>query len=285
MGKVLPSFTELVYETSLRPVAYVGQRYASSSYEQWCKIEQSYGSFWKAFEALYPNRNEEEELQYMIAGSDFVVDLLACLDIMGPVNDEEKRVTGGRFTWKLREESDIKEDHKRVASDLMNPLDRRVQSAVSDHSLTVVQAFDAAGLARLQSGALSADGVVKLEIEHGEYDTYGVRACEAVFPVASNMELIQKWGMDQDPRLAFRYLDRIKEAVKMKFASGQEYSVRLHEQNVFSSCYSQEGIYSIAQPQSHTTLDIVLAKGEPEAIAESYYSCMRAQQKVWKPIK
>ena len=129
--------------------------------------------------------------------------------------DEEKRVTGGRFTWKLREESDIKEDHKRVASDLMNALDRRVQSAVSDHSLTVFQAFDAAGLARLQSGALSADGVVKLEIEHGEYDTYGVRACEAVFPVASNMELIQKWGMDQDPRLAFRYLDRIKEAVKV----------------------------------------------------------------------
>ena len=65
----------------------------------------------------------------------------------------------------------------------------------------------------------------------------------------------------------------------MKFASGQEYNVRLHEQNVFSSCYSQEDIYSIAQPQSCAILDIVLAKGGPEAIAESYYSCMRAQQK------
>ena len=32
---------------------------------------------------------------------------------------------------------------------------------------------------------------------------------------------------------------------------------------------------SIAQPQSYAILDIVLAKGGPEAcIAESYYSCM-----------
>ena len=29
---------------------------------------------------------------------------------------------------------------------------------------------------------------------------------------------------------------------KMKFASGKEYNVRLHEQNVFSSFYSQEDI-------------------------------------------
>ena len=55
--------------------------------EQWPKIEQSYESFWKAFEALYSNRIEEEELLDMIAGSDFVADLLACLDIMEPVVD------------------------------------------------------------------------------------------------------------------------------------------------------------------------------------------------------
>ena len=36
--------------------------------------------------------------------------------------EEGKRATGGRFTWKLREESDIKEDHKCLASDLMNAL-------------------------------------------------------------------------------------------------------------------------------------------------------------------
>ena len=96
----------------------------------------------------------------------------------------------------------------------MNTLDRRVQSAVSDHFLTVLQTFDAAGLVGLQCGALLADGVVKLEIEQGEYDTYGVRACEAVLSVASNMEHIQKSGMDLDPPLAFRYMGRIKEAIK-----------------------------------------------------------------------
>jgi len=89
-----------------------------------------------------------------------------------------------------------------------------VQSAVSDHFFTILQAFDAAGLVSVQCGALLADGIVKLEIEHGEYDTYGVRACEAVLTVASNIKHIQKSGMDLDPRLAFCYMSRIKEAVK-----------------------------------------------------------------------
>ena len=61
---------------------------------------------------------------------------------------------------------------------------------------------------------------------------------------------------------------------KMKFASGKEYNVRLHEQNVSSSFYFQEDIFSIPQPESCA----VLAKGGPEANAESYYSCMRVQQ-------
>ena len=160
-----------------------------------------------------------------------------------------------------------------------------------------------------------------MEIEQGKYDTYGVRACEAVLTIACNMEHIQKSGMDLDPRLAFRYMARIKEAVKLgiwkslcpswvmvqrpdeplkpqdaslvlfepvpsntldavfkKFPGGKEYNVCLHEHNVFSSFYSQEDIYSIAQPKSCVVLHIVLAKGGPEAITESYYSCMRAQQ-------
>ena len=36
---------------------------------------------------LHPNRDENEEMQYMIAGSDFVADLLAFLDILKPVVD------------------------------------------------------------------------------------------------------------------------------------------------------------------------------------------------------
>ena len=73
------AFLQLVDQSARRPVAYAGQRFASSSYEQWLKIEKSFGPFWKAFDKLYPNRDEDEELQYMIAGSDFVADLLASI--------------------------------------------------------------------------------------------------------------------------------------------------------------------------------------------------------------
>lgn len=64
----------------------------------------------------------------------------------------------------------------------------------------------------------------------------------------------------------------------MKFENGQEHNVRLHEQNVYGSFYSNPEIYSIAKPPSCALLDIVLAKGGPEAITESFYSAMRAQQ-------
>ena len=77
----------MVDEAARRPVSYATQRFASSSYEQWVKIEKSYQSLWKAFDLMHPRRSEEEEWQYMIAGSDFVQDLLAFLDIMDPVID------------------------------------------------------------------------------------------------------------------------------------------------------------------------------------------------------
>ena len=81
------AFLQLVNEDSRRPVSYATQRFASSSYEQWLKIEKSFNSLWKAFDLLHPNRLEGEEWQYMIAGSDFVADLLALLDILSPVVD------------------------------------------------------------------------------------------------------------------------------------------------------------------------------------------------------
>ena len=64
----------------------------------------------------------------------------------------------------------------------------------------------------------------------------------------------------------------------MKFDDGKEYDVRLHEQNVYASFYSNPDIYSIAKAPFCALLDIVLAKGGPEAIAESFYNSMRAQQ-------
>jgi len=64
----------------------------------------------------------------------------------------------------------------------------------------------------------------------------------------------------------------------MKFANGKQHNVRLHEQNFYSSFYAREDLYGIAKAPSCAILDIVLAKGGPEAIAESYYGAMRAQQ-------
>ena len=79
------AFLEMVDKNARRPVFYATQRFASSSFEQWVKIEKSFESLWKAFDQLHPNRSEEEEWQYMIGGSDFVCDLLALLDILQPV--------------------------------------------------------------------------------------------------------------------------------------------------------------------------------------------------------
>ena len=81
------AFLELTDESALRPISYATQRFASSSYNQWVKIEKSDASYWNAFELLHPNRIEEEEYQYVIGGYDFVLDLLAFLDTMQPVTD------------------------------------------------------------------------------------------------------------------------------------------------------------------------------------------------------
>ena len=98
------AFLQLLDSSARRPVAYATQRFTSSSYEQWLKIEKSYSSFWQAFELLHPDREEEEEeLQYMIAGFDFVSDLLAFLDVLQPVVDLMLRVQSlDTPIWKLK---------------------------------------------------------------------------------------------------------------------------------------------------------------------------------------
>ena len=77
------SFLQMLEE----PVTYAAQRFASSSYNQWLKIERSFSSYWKAFEILHSNREETEEWQYMIRGSNFIQDLLGLIDILKPVVD------------------------------------------------------------------------------------------------------------------------------------------------------------------------------------------------------
>ena len=382
------AFLQMVDKDARRPVSYATQRFASSSYEQWLKIEKSFESLWKAFDLLHPRRSEEEEWQYMIAGSDFVADLLGFLDIMDPVIDlmlraqaldtpvwklklwwpnvkaklikasrgeseafprlhkalpnlkpggvfkavtllegwlivkDDGAVAGeSRFKWKAREEFDIKADRERLARDLADALDRRVNSVVNDQAISQLAVFDAANLVKLHCGVAS-EGSVKFFLPDGEIEEYGVEECKHILKIASKMSHIQSAGVNFDPRMAHTYMALIKKAIMqgiwkiicpewfaavsdkevlnkdgadltefryeestgldlyftMVFSNGKVQKVRLQEQQVYQSFYSKKDIYDIAKPPSCALLDIVLAKGGPEAIAESFYNSMRNQQ-------
>jgi hypothetical protein len=388
------AFLKLVDKDARRPVAYATQRFSSSSYDQWLKIEKSYSALWKAFDILYPNRPEDYQYQYqyqyqyMIAGSDIIADLLSFLDILEPIVDlmlrvqsldvpiwklklwwtkvkaklHEKAANGdansfprlqqvgeeidpgdhyqgvelldgwlvtnqgdderqrGILNWTLREAMEIEEDRLRLAADLMNALDRRVQAILHDRCLSTLQVFDASALVALHCGTCE-DDILQMAVSDGAYEMYGVEECQAVLAVVSKMAHIIKSGMDFDPRLAFLFMEKIKKAVKigiwdglcldwfvlaegttalpmntkptsfelvetetldalfkLRFASGKEFTVRLQEQRFYRSFYSNKDIYNVATPSSCALLDIVLSKGGPEAIAESFYTSMRAQQ-------
>jgi hypothetical protein len=354
------AFLQMVDKDARRPVSYATQRFASSAYEQWQKIEKSYSSLWKAFDLLHPQRNDDKEWQYMIAGSDFVADLLAFLDIMEPVVDlmiraqaldtpmwklklwwpkvkaklmkaggrdmeafprlqkaqdtlkpgetfrgvellqgwlivQDDGVNAGenRFKWSMREEDEIKEDRERFARDLAEALDKRVSTVVNP-----------------------------AVVSHLEVEEYGVESCKRVLKVASEMSHIQSAGINFDHRMAHTYMSRIKKAVKqgiwngtcpewfesqeasmpqtkegadlvgfhsvdtteldsvftMLFANGNVHRVRLNEHRFYESFYSRKEIYEVAEPAACALLDIVLAKGGPETIAESFYNAMRSQQ-------
>ena len=65
---------------------------------------------------------------------------------------------------------------------------------------------------------------------------------------------------------------------EMVFSDGEKINTRLHKGNVYKSFYSNKDIYTIAKPPACIILDVVLAKGGPQSIVESYYSTMRHQQ-------
>ncbi|CAB3992085.1 Hypothetical predicted protein [Paramuricea clavata] len=226
------------------------------------------------------------------------------------------------YTWKMRGEEDIERDHNQFALDLMNAVEKRINSTVTKPYLTTLEIFDAGRLVSLQCGRRQDNGNVKLSVSEGEYESYGAEESKAVMKSISNLPHIISSGMDFDERLAHRNMLRIKETIFagvwncfcplwfrdehnnplpkkdadlieitpsnsdtlfdvmyiLKYSDGEEFTARLHEQSVYSSFYSQEEVYSIAKAPSCVMIDVVLAKGGPEAIAESYYSAMRAQQ-------
>ncbi|CAB4018432.1 Hypothetical predicted protein [Paramuricea clavata] len=279
------------------------QRFASSSYEQWVKIEKSFDFFWKAFDLLHPNRAEDEEWQYMIAGSDFVHDLLALLDILSVtllpgwlVTSDGGRDSGeDRFSWTQREQHEMKEDHRRFAKDLKDSLEKRVTSILHSEMMSHLEVFDAANLVKLHCGT-AEDGKITFFLPEGEIEEYGVEECKEVMKVASKLSHIQASGLNFDTRMAHAYMGLLKKAVLeakkiraeestnlesifvMRFSNEMVRKVRLSEKCVYTSFYSNKVLYDIAQPPPCALLDIVLAKGGPEAIAESFYNTMRNQQ-------
>ena len=382
------AFLQMVDKDARRPVSYATQRFASSSHEQWLKIEQSFSSLWKAFNLLHPNRSREEEWQYMIAGFDFVADLLALLDIVSPVIDmlraqaldtpvwklklwwpkvkemlknaangdpeafprlekvrpnlhpegvfkqvsllhgwfvvEDRGKDSGedRFTWQEREWHDIKTDHERFANDLMNALDERVSSVIHQKVFSQLEVFDASNLVRLHCGTAN-DGNISFDLPEGDVEEYGVLECREILKAASQRKHILSAGINFNVRMAHAYMRSLKEAVMkgiwnglcpewfevlsgeeaalstddvalleihaeesckldsyfvMRFSNGTTRSVKVLEQLVFKSFYANKNIFKIAKPPSCALLDIILAKGGPEAIAESFYNAMRNQQ-------
>ena len=98
------AYLQSVDSNAKRPVSFATQRFASSSYQQWIKIYDSFQAYYTAFEELYPVRIEEEEYQYMIAGYDFVLDLIGLLDLFKPLVDLMLRVQSlNTPIWKLKQ--------------------------------------------------------------------------------------------------------------------------------------------------------------------------------------
>ncbi len=58
----------------------------------------------------------------------------------------------------------------------------------------------------------------------------------------------------------------------------REHIVKLNEDGVYKSLYTDEAVYSICGKEVCLVIDIALAKGGPESIVESYYSTMKSQQ-------
>ena len=97
------AFLKKIEEKAQRPISYATQRFASSSYNQWEKIFKSYAAYIEAFETLHPNRNLDEEWQYMLKGMDYVYDLLCLLDTMKPMVDAMLLVQSlDSPIWKLK---------------------------------------------------------------------------------------------------------------------------------------------------------------------------------------
>ena len=150
------------------------------------------------------------------------------------------------------------------------------------------------------------DGKITFFLPEGEIEEYGVDECKEVMKAASKLSHIQASGMNFDSRMSHAYMGLLKKAVSKGVWNGicpdwfqvmdeepgnknidgvslvefrAEESINLESvfvmrfSNFYKSFYSNKDLYDIVLA-SCALLDIVLAKGGPEAIAESFYNSM-----------
>ncbi len=112
----------------------------------------------------------------------------------------------------MREDNDIVADRLKFPDDLMQAIDTRMKSVTSDQCWSVLQVFDAEAFVSLQCGR-RISGEVNLAMSGGKYDSYGVEESKKIMKVVSKMPHIIESEIDFEPRLAYRYMSRLKGAI------------------------------------------------------------------------
>lgn len=105
--------------------------------------------------------------------------------------------------------------------------------------------------------------------------------CEAIWENKAN------WFLDADNKIIEKRekLISFKEIkcrdffhkFELKYDKSVEIGI-LDQSEVYKSFYSNNFVVSTAGKEGCTIIDVALSKGGPEAIAESFYNCMRNQQ-------
>ena len=115
----------------------------------------------------------------------------------------------------MREEHEIKDDHKRYAKDLMESLEKRVSYVLQSYTISNLEVFDATNMASLHSGTAN-EGKITFFLPGGEIEEYGVD-CKEVMKAASNLSPIQASSMNFDSRMSHAYMGLLKKAVSEVF--------------------------------------------------------------------
>ena len=116
------------------------------------------------------------------------------------------------YTWSLRDEEEIEQDHINFARELMVTVSERIEAVISNDLFAILEVFDASYLVTLHCAKKGLEGI-RLDISDGDYDSYRIENCMKIMSMVSKMKHIKKSGIDFYHRLAHRYMRALKQAV------------------------------------------------------------------------